>query len=112
MPKLCYNGRILSEIMHLNTRERIRERKPDVLRIAEKNRIDEILLFGSCARGEATSKSDIDFLVSFAPGASLLDQVHARNELQDLFGTPVDVVSRRGLSPYVASSILSEAVPL
>ena len=98
--------------MHLNTRERVRERKFDVLRIAEKNRIDEILLFGSCARGEDGPESDIDFLVSFAPGASLLDQVHAKDELQELFERPVDVVSRRGLSPYVAPSILSEAVPL
>ena len=98
--------------MYLNTRECVRERKHEVLRIAKKNRIDEILLFGSCARGEDGPESDIDFLVSFAPGASLLDQVHAKDELQELFERPVDVVSRRGLSPYVAPSILSEAVPL
>lgn len=80
--------------------------------MAHKNKISEVLLFGSCARKEEKPESDIDFLVSFESGATLLDQVHMRDDLQALFGVPVDVVSKHGLSPFLSASILKEAVPV
>ena len=91
---------------------RVRNRRADILRLARKNKIGNVMVFGSCARGEERADSDIDFLVTFEDGASLLNQVHMRDDLQELFGKPVDVVSSRGLSPYVGAHILAEAVPL
>jgi len=90
----------------------IRAKREAVMRIAEANKISKVLVFGSCARKEEGPDSDIDFLVTFEDGASLLNQVHVRNDLQDLFGMSVDVVSSRGLSPYIGPQILAEAVPV
>ena len=63
-------------------------------------------------RKEESNDSDIDFLVDFNSQASLLNQVHLRDEFQEMFGRGVDVVSSRGLSPFLSKRILSEAVPI
>ncbi len=54
-------------------------------------------LFGSVARGEETSSSDVDFLVEFEKGSSLFDLLHLQEDLQVLLGRHVDVVSVGGL---------------
>jgi len=90
----------------------IRAKRKELYAIADRNKIDKMYLFGSCARKDERSDSDIDFLVTFKDGASLLNQVHMRDDLQALFGVPVDVVSSRGLSPYIGPRILAEAVPV
>jgi predicted nucleotidyltransferase len=56
-----------------------------------------IAVFGSVARGDEREDSDIDFLVEFEPGSSLFDLLHLQDELADLLGAPVDVVSAGGL---------------
>lgn len=92
--------------------DEIRARRKEILHFAQKNKIGKVLVFGSCARGEDTPASDIDFLVEFNPSASLLDQVHMRNDLSAMFHVPVDVVSVNGLSPLLRNDILSEAVAI
>jgi predicted nucleotidyltransferase len=69
-------------------------------------------VFGSVARGEAASTSDVDFLVEMEPGRSLLDLVALWQALGDMLGGEVDVLSEGGLSPHLRDRILSEAVPL
>ena len=64
-----------------------------ILRIAKANRAESLVLFGSHARGEASTESDVDFLATFAPGATLFDHVRLEAELSELLGTRVDVVS-------------------
>ena len=54
-------------------------------------------MFGSVARDEATSDSDIDFLVEFEPSSSLLDLVRLEEALSELLGVDVDVVSAGAL---------------
>ena len=90
--------------------DRVREKRDVVYKYADKHMIDKIYVFGSCARKEERPDSDIDFLVEFRPRASLLDQVHMRDDLAALFGRQIDVVSKRGLSPYIGPQILKEAV--
>lgn len=90
----------------------VRANREAVMRIVEANKISKVLVFGSCARKEDGPDCDIDFLVMFKDGASLLNQVHMRNALQDLFGVRVDVVSSRGLSPIIGPQIMAEAVPV
>lgn len=70
-----------------------------------------ISVFGSVARGADTFDSDIDFLVDFAPDASLLDQAGLLNDLTDLLKCKVDVISRGGLRPTEAH-ILKDEIPL
>lgn len=64
---------------------------------AVRNRAESVAVFGSVARGEDTPDSDIDFLVQFTPGASLMDLVRLQDELEALLGCRVDVVSVGGL---------------
>ena len=88
----------------------IRARRNDLYRVADRNKVDKLYVFGSCARKEESNDSDIDFLVDFNSQASLLNQVHLRDEFQEIFGRGVDVVSSRGLSPFLSKRILSEDV--
>lgn len=85
--------------------------RQEVLDIADQNRAVQLRVFGSVARGEDTPDSDVDLLVTFAPDASLLDQVGLAEDLQELLGGRVDVVSDRALTERDAS-IRDEAVPL
>ncbi len=57
--------------MSLN--ELLQEKREDILRIATKRGASNVRVFGSVARGEADSKSDIDLLVDLEPGRSLFD---------------------------------------
>jgi uncharacterized protein len=93
------------------TMEALRERRAEILRVARKRRARRIAVFGSVARGEARHGSDVDLLVDFEPGASLLDQVGLFQDLEELLGVGVDVVSRSGLKPR-DNHIRGEAVDL
>lgn len=66
----------------------------------------------SYARGEEKEKSDIDVLVRFGEGATLLHLTGPGLYLEDLFGVPVDVVSERGLHQMMRNIVLSEPVPV
>lgn len=82
------------------------------MRIAARHGARNVRVFGSVARGEADEKSDIDLLVEFEPGRSLLDHAGLWLELQELLGCKVDVVSDRGIKPRIRERVLREAVPL
>jgi uncharacterized protein len=62
-------------------------------------RILELSLFGSVLQGGLTAESDVDVLVAFEPDAhwSLFDLVQMQDELKQIFGRDVDLVSRRGI---------------
>jgi predicted nucleotidyltransferase len=68
-------------------------------------------VFGSVARGEVRPGSDLDLLVDFEQGASLLDHVGLFQDLEDLLGVGVDVVARSALKPR-DEHIRAEAVNL
>lgn len=85
--------------------------REDILTIAAARRVRSIAVFGSVARREADEDSDVDFLVEFLPGSTLLDLLYLTDDLEALLGRPVDVVSVGGLKPRDAH-IKVEAVPL
>lgn len=87
-------------------------KRDDVLRIAASHGARNVRVFGSVARGEADEKSDIDLLVDFEPGRSLLDHAGLWMDLQELLGCKVDVVSERGIKPRIRERVLREALPL
>jgi uncharacterized protein len=93
------------------TLEALRRRRTEILRVARRRRAHRIAVFGSVARGEAQHGSDVDLLVDFEPGASLLDQVGLFQDLEELLGVGVDVVSRSGLKAR-DDHIRTEAVDL
>ncbi len=96
--------------MSLN--ELLQEKREDILRIATRRGASNVRIFGSIARGEADSKSDIDLLVDLEPGRSLFDLGGLLMDLQDLLGHKVDVVTERGLRERIRERVLKEAIPL
>ena len=96
--------------MSLN--ELLQEKREDILRIANRRGASNVRIFGSVARGEADSKSDIDILVDLEPGRSLLDLGGLLMDLEDLLGHNVDVVTERGLRERIRERVLREAIPL
>lgn len=92
--------------------ERLRQKRQEILRVCAKHGARNVRVFGSVARGEADEESDLDLVVEFESGTSLLDHAALWLELQELLGPKVDVVSDRGLKPRVREQVLREAIPI
>lgn len=79
--------------------------------------ITELGVFGSGARGEVREDSELDLLVTFADDAHPgLDIVEMDQQLQELLGRPVDLVTRKAVerseNPFRKRRILGEARPI
>ena len=98
--------------MATNRLDQVRSQREAVLRLAAKYGARNVRVFGSVARGEAGPSSDLDVLVDFEPGRSLLDLTGFEIDLEELLGCQVDVVVEGGISPYLEEYILRDAVPL
>lgn len=96
----------------MNLDELLQEKREEILELAAKYGAYNVRIFGSVARGEADSKSDVDFLVEMESGRSLLDLGGLLMELQELLGYPVDIVTERGLRTKIRERVLNEALPL
>ncbi len=90
----------------------LRERREEILRIADKHGAHTVRIFGSVARGEEDEASDIDLLVDMEADRSLLDLGGLLMDLQDLLGCRVDVVTEKGLRERIRARVLKEAVAL
>ena len=90
----------------------ILSRRDEILRVAARHGAHHVRVFGSVVRGEAGEDSDVDFLVRLDRNRSLLDHVALMQDLEDLFGCRVDVVTERALHRLVRDRVLAEAVPL
>ena len=80
--------------------------------IASRHGATRVRAFGSVARGESSQNSDLDLLVDLEPGRSLLDLIAIKQDLEDLMGRRVDVVTENSLSPYIRDSVLKEAIAI
>ena len=92
--------------------ELLAAKREEILRIAAKHGARNVRVFGSVVRGEADEASDIDLLVEFEAGRSLLDQTKLMLDLEELLGGRVDVVTEGSLSRLLRRKILKEARPL
>ena len=88
------------------------ERREAILRLAKKRGAHNLRVFGSVARGEANENSDLDLLVAWEPGRSLMDHAALVQDLQELLGMKVHVGTEKSLHWYVRDKILREAMPL
>jgi hypothetical protein len=86
--------------------------RTEVLRIAAHHGARNLRIFGSVARNEDEAASDIDILVDLEPGRTLLDLVAVKQDLEDLLGREIDVLTEAALSPYLRDAVLKEAVRL
>ena len=96
----------------MNLAQLVQEKREDILRVAAERGARNVRLFGSVARGEATTGSDVDFLVDLDPERSPFDLAHLVVDLEDLLGCRVDVVTEDGLYWLLRRRILREARPL
>jgi uncharacterized protein len=90
--------------------EQLARVRAEILAAASRHGATNVRVFGSVARGDADAASDVDFLVDFEPGRSLLDLASLLVELEDLLGRPVDVVTEPGLKARIRQRVLDEAV--
>ncbi|MGH3824116.1 MAG: nucleotidyltransferase family protein [Pseudonocardiaceae bacterium] len=90
----------------------LRSRREAILEIARRHGVVDIRIFGSVARGDADSDSDVDLLVELEPGRNLFDLGGFLMDLRDYFGGPVDVVTPAALQERVRTRVMHEAVPL
>jgi hypothetical protein len=78
--------------------------------ICDRYGIAELRIFGSQARGDAGPDSDVDILYTLRPGHRLGWEIEQLvEELSDLFGHHVDLVSLRSLHPLLKPAVLAEA---
>ena len=90
----------------------LHDKRRQILAIAKKYGAYNVRIFGSVARGEDTASSDLDFVVTMEKGRSFLDLVGLWQDLEDLLGCKVDVITDGGISPYLKDRIYAEAIPL
>ena len=94
------------------TLQQLRILRDQIWQMAEQHGGFDVRVFGSLARGEATSASDVDLLIDLGPDRSLFDRSRLTVDLERLLGTHVDAVSSHGLHPSIRERILKEAIPL
>ena len=82
-----------------------------ILRLADKHGAYNVRVFGSVVRGEAGPTSDVDFVVDVQPWVGL-EFLGLWDELEDLLGRKVDLITEQSLKPRIRERILREAVAL
>jgi predicted nucleotidyltransferase len=86
---------------------RLAQLKP---KLEQKYPISELGIFGSYARGEQESDSDLDVLVAFDKPVTLFDLVRLENELTEELGIEVDLVTKDSLKPRIETRVRDDLV--
>ena len=90
----------------------LQARRPEIVQLAARHGALNVRVFGSVARGEATLESDIDFLVDFQPSTSIWDMIGFWQDLSELLGCEVSVVTESTLEGEFKENVLKDAVSL
>ncbi|NHV96182.1 MAG: nucleotidyltransferase family protein [Thaumarchaeota archaeon] len=83
-----------------------------ILPVLKRFGVKKAAIFGSLARGEGSEESDVDILVEFEPGKSLLDLAGLKIELEETLGRRVDVSTYNSLHPLLKDRILKGQKPI
>ena len=90
----------------------IEDHRTEILALAERHGVQNVRVFGSMARGDATDGCDVDLLVTLPPGQSGLALGALLMDVQALLNRRVDVLTEPGLHPMLRERVLQEARPL
>jgi predicted nucleotidyltransferase len=73
--------------------------------------IKELALFSSAARGETRPEGDLDLMVEFEPGqrVGMVKFEMLAEELAALVGRKIDLVTKRGLKPWIRTQVRKDA---
>ena len=96
----------------MDVNELLQAKRDAILQIAARHGAGNMRVFGSAARGEADERSDIDLLVDTTENTSPWFPVGLIQELEDLLGRKVDVVTVEGIYWLLRRCILKEAKAL
>jgi len=91
---------------------RVAAHRGELLDVLRRHGVTNPEIFGSAARGDDHEESDVDLLVDFAPGTSIIDIITIQHELQGVVGVPVDLIPRSGLKPRVRARAEKDLLPL
>jgi len=83
-----------------------------IKKIAQRYNAVNIRVFGSMARGDAKCDSDVDLLVDLDVNTSLLDRIALTQEIEDLLGRKIDLVTPDKLHRVIKERVMKEAIPL
>lgn len=81
------------------------EQKNIIKRVTSKFKPKMVGIFGSYARNEQTTKSDLDVLIDFEPSINLLELIGLEQELSELLGIKVDLVTSKSINKKLESYI-------
>jgi AbrB family looped-hinge helix DNA binding protein len=95
-----------------SSRSLLERKRDEILALAKRHGARNVRMFGSAARGEERPDSDLDLMVDLDRGRGLLDLIGLSQDLSELLGREVDVLTEEGLSPHLRDRIRAEAVPL
>ena len=90
----------------------LEEIKKKVLPVLRERKIKRASIFGSYARGDARSTSDVDILAEFPPHFSLFDMSGLKIELEEALGKKVDLIEYDRIKPVLKENILSDQIPI
>ena len=86
--------------------------RPALLRVTKRNKVTNVRIFGSFARGEQRKTSDVDLLVDLPDGMSLFGLSGLKIDLEEAVGRKVDVIPADSIKPALREYILTDARPL
>ncbi len=90
----------------------LKAKRETILELAARHGAHNVRVFGSVARGEAGPDSDVDLLIDLDRNRSLFDQLELKQEIEDLLGRKVDLVTEQSIYWLLRRRILKEAIPL
>lgn len=90
----------------------IETHRAELLALARKRGVTGVRVFGSMSRGDHNDESDVDLLVTLAPGTSALALGGLLLDAQELLGRRVDVLTESSLHPALRQRVMAAAVPL
>jgi len=90
----------------------IETHRAELLALARRRGVTGVRVFGSMSRGDGSAGSDVDLLVTLAPGISALALGGLLLDAQELLGRRVDVVTEASLHPALRERVTASAVPL
>ncbi len=86
--------------------------KHKILEITSRYRPEMVGIYGSYARGEEHSGSDLDILIEFSEDVSLLDIIGLEQELSEALGLKVEVVTKKSINPKMEPYISRDLIRL
>ena len=88
------------------------QHRDKITAVARQNGITYLGLFGSYARGEQNSKSDVDLLVNFNKRYSLFDLLHVERAFSKVLRAPVDLIPADSLNKYVNPYVQKDLITI